>query len=312
MPGTVPSLKRIHVSETENIINCIKENGCLIIKNFTTPEVVDQINAETRPYLDKDKPWKGDLFPPETRRCPRLVARSKAFRENLLVAPIVSALTAEFVDKTTSNFYGETQHTYTSKAIMSISTTMEIGPGGKAQRLHRDDKNYHVDHKDQTQTGYQKHSDVELSFLIPGIDTTIENGATQVIPGSHLWDNNRVPLFEEVDYAVMNKGDAYVMLGSTYHAGGANQTTDTKRPMHGMFFCRGYMRSEENQYLIHSPEEVMSWSPEAQRIMGYTVSAPNIGFVDFIDPGKYLSGDYDPDNLHDFDPSQEVKPWNVK
>lgn len=41
--------------------------------------------------------------------------------------------------------------------------------------------------------------------------------------------------------------------------------------------------------------------------MGYTVSSPNIGFVDFLQPSQYLSGDYDPDNLHDLDPSQEVK-----
>lgn len=108
----------------------------------------------------------------------------------------------------------------------------------------------------------------------------------------------------------MQKGDAYCMLGSTYHAGGANQTTDTKRPMHGLFYCRGYYRAEENQYLIHSKEEVLSWSPEVQRVMGYTISTPNIGFVDLMQPNLYLSGDYDPDAMYDLDPSQEKKHWN--
>lgn len=180
MPGVVPSLKRIDASETDKIIKCIQENGCAIIKNFTTPSIVDSVNAETKPYIEKDKPWKGDLFPPETRRCTRMISRSKTARENWLVHPLVSTLTAEFVDKTTSNYYGEQLHTYTSKAIITISLSMEIGPGGKAQRLHRDDKNYHVHHADQTQTGYQKESDVEIAFLIPGVNTTIENGATQV------------------------------------------------------------------------------------------------------------------------------------
>lgn len=64
---------------------------------------------------------------------------------------------------------------------------------------------------------------------------------------------------------------------------------------------------QENQYLIHDKEEVLSWSPEVQRIMGYTVSSPNIGFVDFVNPSQFLSGSYDPDNLHDLDPSQESK-----
>ena len=39
--------------------------------------------------------------------------------------------------------------------------------------------------------------------------------------------------------------------------------------------------------------------------MGYTVSSPNIGFVDFIQPNKYLAGDYDPDQPGDLDASQE-------
>lgn len=59
---------------------------------------------------------------------------------------------------------------------------MQVGPGGKAQRIHRDDKNFHIDHVDQTKTGYQIGSDLELSFLIPGVKTTPENGATLVSP----------------------------------------------------------------------------------------------------------------------------------
>lgn len=35
-------------------------------------------------------------------------------------------------------------------------------------------------HPDQTKTGYKIGTDVELSFLVPGIATTPENGATLV------------------------------------------------------------------------------------------------------------------------------------
>jgi hypothetical protein len=37
---------------------------------------------------------------------------------------------------------------------------MQIGPGGKAYRLHRNNKNYHIDHEDQTNTAYE----LNLSF----------------------------------------------------------------------------------------------------------------------------------------------------
>lgn len=66
----------------------------------------------------------------------------------------------------------------------------------------------------------------------------------KAIPGSHLWDSERVPKVEEAVYATMNVGDAFCMLGGLYHAGGHNLTKDQKRPLHGMFFCRGYLRTE--------------------------------------------------------------------
>lgn len=123
---------------------------------------------------------QGDLFPPETRRCSRLVARSRTVREEWLLDPLINKLLAIFVDKTTSNYYGTTKHTYTSKAIVNTALTMEVNPGGMPQRLHRDNKNHHVEHVDQTKTGYRIGSDVSMGFLFPGTETTYENGATMV------------------------------------------------------------------------------------------------------------------------------------
>ncbi|KAJ9357901.1 hypothetical protein DTO027B9_2828 [Paecilomyces variotii] len=305
MPHALPQLQRVDRSEPTKIIQAIIDDGCCIIKNFTDKETVDAVNADTRPYLDADKPWKGDLYPPETRRCTNLGGRSVNAREKWIIDPLIRQLTATFVDKTTQNYYGLTKHTYTSEAVVSVALTMEIGPGAKAQRLHRDDKNYHMDHEDQTGTGYRVGSDVELAFLIPGVKTTFENGATQAIPGSHLWGSIRAPKVEEVCYAEMDVGDAFVMLGGTYHAGGANITQNEKRTVHGLFYVRGYMRQEENIYLVNKPEDVLTWSPEAQKVLGYSVSSPNIGFADFRRPIDYLRGDTTDDFIGDLDPSQE-------
>ncbi|KAJ9299212.1 hypothetical protein DTO271G3_2834 [Paecilomyces variotii] len=305
MPHALPQLQRVDRSEPAKIIQAIIDDGCCIIENFTDKETVDAVNAESRPYLDADKPWKGDLYPPETRRCTNLGGRSITAREKWIIDPLIRHLTATFVDKTTQNYYGLTKHTYTSEAVVSVAVTMEIGPGAKAQRLHRDDKNYHMDHEDQTSTGYRMGSDVELAFLIPGVKTTVENGATQAIPGSHLWGSVRAPKVEEVCYAEMDVGDAYVMLGGTYHAGGANITQNEKRTVHGLFYVRGYMRQEENIYLVNNSEDVLTWSPEAQKVLGYSVSSPNIGFADFRRPIDYLKGDTAGDFIGDLDPSQE-------
>ena len=232
------------------------------------------------------------------------MGRSETARENWLVDPLVRALNREFVDKTTSNYYGETKHTYTSEAICSIATTMEIGPGGKAQRLHRDDKNYHVEHVDQTETGYRANSDVMMAFMIPGVNMTKENGATLVIPGSHLWGSDRAPKVHEAIPMEVGVTDCFVMLGGTYHGGGSNVTTSEKRTLHAMFFIRGHLRHEENVYLANSYADVFTWSPEAQKAMGYTLSSPNIGFVYFKTPLTYMRNE-EVDSFGDFDPSQE-------
>ena len=286
------SVERIDRSDVAGIIDAIAKNGCCIVKNFTDAATVEQVNKETRPYLDADVPWEGALFPPETRRCANLAGRSPTVREKWLVDPLVRACNAKFVDKTTSNYYGETKHTYTSEAQCTIAVTFEIGPGGKAQRLHRDDKNYHAYHPDQTETGYNFGTDLEMAFMIPGVLTTKDNGATMAIPGSHLWPSEWVPRLDEesVVYAEMEVGDCMIFLGGLYHAGGANITEDEKRTVHGLFFIRGYLRQEENIYLANSAEEVQSWSPEAQKALGYSISHPNIGFVEFVVPVDYLAG----------------------
>lgn len=83
-----------------------------------------------------------------------------------------------------------------------------------------------------------------MRFLIPGVETRAENGATLVIPGSHLWGMDRVPKVEDAMCAELALGEALVILGSVYHAGGQNSTTDDKRSLHGLFFCQGFLRSE--------------------------------------------------------------------
>ncbi|KKY17109.1 putative phytanoyl- dioxygenase family protein [Diplodia seriata] len=237
MPSAVPVVQRIDASEPEAIIEALKKDGGVIIKNFTTPELVDQVNAETEPYLRKDKPWKGALFPPETRRCTRLVTRSPTVRNHWLMHPLVSRLTTHFLSKTTPCWYNDDRHEYTVYPILSTSVTMECNPGGAGQRLHRDEKVHHATRDDQTESGYRMGSDVMMAFLVPGTQTTPENGATV-----------------------------------------------------------------ENQYLIHTKEDVASWPLEMRRLMGYDISSPNLGFVDFITPHKWITGDYNPDAIDDLDP----------
>ena len=139
-----------------------------------------------------------------------------------------------------------------------------------------------------------------MGFMIPGIDTTQANGATVAIPESHLWGADRPPKDEETVCVEMDVGECFVLLGSLYHGGGTNSTSDARRTLHGLFFTRGYYRQAENIYLANRFEDILSWSTEAQKRLGYHLSQPNVGYAqDFLTPVQFMEANR-VDKLGDF------------
>lgn len=63
--------------------------------------------------------------------------------------------------------------------ILSSAATLDIGPGVKAQGLHRDDFIWQQTHTTPREK-YSLGSDVSMGLLVPGVNTTAENGATLV------------------------------------------------------------------------------------------------------------------------------------
>ena len=125
---------------------------------------------------------------------------------------------------------------------------------------------------------------MEFSSALLSSHASAENGATIVIPGSHLWGPDRCSYDEEAIPAELEPGSALVFLGNTYHAGGGNTTTDQARETVGIFLCKGFYRQAENQYLMVPPEKAKRLSPQAQRLLGYGISLPSVGFMEYQDP----------------------------
>ena len=105
------------------------------------------------------------------------------------------------------------------------------------------------------------------------------------MPGSHLWAHSKLAREEHAVAAEMDIGEAFLFLSSTVHGGGAN-TTSESRAVHGFFFCRSYLRPEENQFLWWTKEEVQRWSVAAQKQAGYLVDHPFLGYCNETDPIK--------------------------
>ncbi|KAJ9311136.1 hypothetical protein DTO271D3_8625 [Paecilomyces variotii] len=284
------SIKRIPYSAPrEEFISAIEEDGCVIIQNFTTKEKLARAQSEVQPYLDADGEMsKVGALNGGTRTCTKLIGRSKTVREEFFSDPLYQDLSEHFLSLTTTNYYNTEPSTNTTHPLLSIAITMDIRPGAAAQRLHRDDKNHHARHVRTSSYSYEPHRDMLLGLFVPGCDTTKEIGATRVVPGSHLWGDEKPDFGPDgckgVVDAEMKAGDAFVMLGSLYHGGGEFMKDSGSRTVHIMFMCSGVYRQEEISYLSYPIEEVKTYSRLVQERLGWKQSEPNLGWVDLKSP----------------------------
>lgn len=124
-----------------------------------------------------------------------------------------------------------------------------------------------------------------INVMIAATDFTAENGATLVAPGSNNWEPTREPEPHEVESAEMRTGSALIYLGSTFHAGGAN---NTDKPRLGIVisYCLGWLRQAENQYLSYPPSSAVHLREDLLPLIGYSVHRPNVGLVANRDPAE--------------------------
>jgi ectoine hydroxylase-related dioxygenase (phytanoyl-CoA dioxygenase family) len=237
---------------------------------------------DLRPKLNEDTPWAGDFFPKETRRAYGLMGSKTCARE-VIMHPLYQATCDKFL--TTKNWFwsGDKKTFAESKPQIMNTVCFSIGPGAHKQPLHRDDWCYHVvaDKADKYPEDLQR--DTGIGWFVAGKTATKENGCTRFIPGSHLWEHERQPDDTLVEYAELQRGDAFMMFASAYHGGGANTTTDQERLLFSCFMTRGWLRQEENHYLSFSKEEASKMDKDVQKIAGYQLSEPFLGWIKSTD-----------------------------
>lgn len=73
---------------------------------------------------------------------------------------------------------------------------------------------------------------------------------------------------------------------------------DQARETVGIFLCKPYYRPAENQFIMCPPEVAKRLPPQAQRLLGYGISLPALGFVEYQDPMRYLFGVEDDETVN--------------
>jgi ectoine hydroxylase-related dioxygenase (phytanoyl-CoA dioxygenase family) len=288
MTSTITPLALEHVPNTataEEIMKVVKRDGGVIIKGLLSADQVQRFNAEIEPHLaaldagsESANDGVQDFHGAQTKRLTNLVTISKTFREEIIDNDLALSV-ADLAMLPTSDSYW-----------MGTAQVIDIGPGNKAQPLHRDLENYPY-----FVTAGPTAPEVMSNFLIALTDFTEENGATRVIPGSHLWpdfEDRGTP--EQTIPANMEAGDALFFIGKLAHGGGANTTKDERRRGVAFTFNPGYFVPEEAYPFIVDLELARTLSPRVQQLLGFrsfkddTHGVPGLWQKDYKEIADYL------------------------
>jgi ectoine hydroxylase-related dioxygenase (phytanoyl-CoA dioxygenase family) len=163
------------------------------------------------------------------------------------------------------------EHLLGQGCLVSSLSAITIHPGEVAQPIHADDQVIPIP---------KPHAAVTANSMWAVTDFTEANGATRIIPGSHLADHS--PTYgQHYDSicAEMPRGSILVWNGGLWHGGGAN-LTDTSRRGLAMNYCAGFIRQQENQQLGIPLDTLRTFTPELQELCGFGVYRGLIGHID--------------------------------
>jgi ectoine hydroxylase-related dioxygenase (phytanoyl-CoA dioxygenase family) len=167
--------------------------------------------------------------------------------------------------------------------LLSTFQSIRLHPGETAQAFHSDDAFYLVPRPRAT---------LGISAIWAIEDFTEDNGATELIPGSHQWGSEHPDdRPHEVKKAVMPAGSVVLFDAALWHRGGANASTGTRLALSPQY-CQPWLRPQESQLLIVPPERAKGCSPRILSMLGYSIHPPFIGQVDGMHPLRLVDPSY--------------------
>lgn len=182
--------------------------------------------------------------------------------------------------------------------LLYACLAINLLPGETAQPWHYDDSHCGL---------ARPRAPLSMSTFWSLSETTETNGATEIIPGSHKWGDERPEgasgpedfLTGKVDKqdgagdtsqaikATMPPGSLMIAKGTLWHRGGANRS-DERRLIVTPQFCAGWCRPLEQQLLAVPPEKAAKLPPRVQELLGYSIHEPFMGYVDGMHPKRVL------------------------
>ncbi len=152
---------------------------------------------------------------------------------------------------------------------LSSFTVNVIGPGAP-------DGGLHIDHPLGTMPTPRPAFPLSANSIWFLDDFTARNGATRCVPGSHR-RLEALPepgvRYEDELQVTGRKGSVMIINGALWHASSANRT-DRERVCLLGFFCRSFLKPQQDQIRIVTDAVVARATPTLKRLLGFD-SRPN-------------------------------------
>ena len=249
-------------------IRLVAEQGYTIVENAIEPDLVDALDEDLRRLevelgiVPADNLFEGS----RTVRIYNLLVHGPLYEQIPLYPPILPIC----------------EGVLDPGLLVSSLSSIAIGPQETPQPIHADDQIIPLP---------KPHPPTVCNTMWALTDFTEANGATRIIPGSHLAGESPdlVSRYDSIP-AEMERGSVLVWHGSLWHGGGAN-TTDTRRVGIAMNYCAGYIRQQENQQLGIPLDTARRFPRRLQELVGYGIYNGLIGHIDKTLPAALLLSD---------------------
>jgi ectoine hydroxylase-related dioxygenase (phytanoyl-CoA dioxygenase family) len=258
-------------------------DGYVIFERVLDPDMIDRVRAALQPYLEADVTGRNDFEGLKSNRVYAMLAKSPVFAE-LVTHPLALAFAEADL--------GES-------CLLSACLAINLQPGETVQPWHYDDNHLRVP---------RPRDPFGVSTFWAIDPMTEDNGATELLPGSHVWPENSIEGansaadFANTDIrsvdddpapradaikAVMPSGSLMVTKGTLWHRGGANRS-DAPRLIVTPQYCPGWARQLENMAMTMTPEQAAKLPERARELVGYSIHPPFMGYVDGMHPARVL------------------------
>lgn len=266
--ATIPRFS--NKDRVDDVVTALNNDGCAVVTGVTDLATRDSIERELAPYIEKADPdaatdrnnkyfvESSAFYPGYTKRITALVAKSETFR-SFVVHPMMLSFCDAILKPNCAHYQ------------LHVGSALVVGPGATVQMLHREDDTY--------QFFKVPRPNLVLASMWAITDFGAANGATNLVPGSHQWEQGREARPDEIVAAEMPAGSVLIWMSGTLHGAGANRSNSWR---YGVFlsYSLGWLRQEENQYIDVPPSLAHSLPKQLRELIGYKMHR-GLGFAEF-------------------------------